>query len=312
MRHALLIEAHNNLEILKKLLMCLDDPSHDFYLHLDKELCSVKLSEFKVILKYSKIHIITHIDIRWGDFSQIKCEIELIKYARINGNYDYYHLISGVDLPLKCNNDFNEFFERYSGKEFIHFTSLKANEETIARIKYYHIRDISSLFKSRFLTILTKKSFVMADAMLVWLQKLIGVNRIFDFNMQIMKGSNWFSITNQLVDYVLQNEEWIYEYFHHSLCGDEVFLQTLVYNSKFKYNLYVLDDNDDHTACLRKIKWIAGKRRPYTWNIDDSKELLKSECFFARKFDINVDAEIIDFIFTYITVQNKKNGLLEK
>ena len=42
---------------------------------------------------------------------------------------------------------------------------------------------------------------------------------------------------------------------------------------------------------------IRGKNgSPYTWRIDDFKELDNSKCLIARKFDINVDKKIVEKI----------------
>ena len=41
------------------------------------------------------------INVKWGNYSQIKCEMLLFKEAfECPVNFDYYHLLSGVDLPL--------------------------------------------------------------------------------------------------------------------------------------------------------------------------------------------------------------------
>ena len=44
-RHAYLIMAHNNFYILEKLLILLDDPRNDIYIHIDK-----KVSKFDIFL----------------------------------------------------------------------------------------------------------------------------------------------------------------------------------------------------------------------------------------------------------------------
>ena len=59
--------------------------------------------------------------------------MELLK-AAIKGNYDYYHLISGMDLPIKTQKEIHEFFENNKGKEFIHFGT---NEDARKRCQYY-------------------------------------------------------------------------------------------------------------------------------------------------------------------------------
>ena len=48
------------------------------------------------------------INVQWGGYSQIKCELKLLKSA-IEHNYDYYHLISGVYLPLKTQDYIHNF-----------------------------------------------------------------------------------------------------------------------------------------------------------------------------------------------------------
>ena len=56
--------------------------------------------------------------------------------------------------------------------------------------------------------------------------------------MILQKGANWFSITRDLAEYVVAQENWIHKRFSYTLSGDELFLQTLVYNSDFKNCLY--------------------------------------------------------------------------
>ena len=46
---------------------------------------------------------------------------------------------------------------------------------------------------------------------------------------------------------------------------------------------------------MRKIDWERGN--PYVWHEKDYDELINSEYLFARKFDENVDKNIIDKIY---------------
>ena len=56
----------------------------------------------------------------WGGYSQIRSELILFQSAWEHG-YEYYHLISGVDLPIKTQDEIHEFFREHYGKEFIYF-----------------------------------------------------------------------------------------------------------------------------------------------------------------------------------------------
>ncbi len=66
------------------------------------------------------------------------------------------------------------------------------------------------------------------------------------------------------------------------MCGDEIFLQTILWNSPFKENIYRF--NDEYRSNLREVDWKRGN--PYVWgSSSEDFELLKnSDKLFARKF----------------------------
>lgn len=109
--------------------------------------------------------------------------------------------------------------------------------------------------------------------------------------MNLYKGTQWFSITDNLAKYILSQENFIKSNFRYSLCPDELFLHTVTANSQFR----------DHIAnnALRFIDWERGE--PYTFTEDDYCKLINSEHLFARKFDETKDSQIIDMILSYIS-----------
>jgi hypothetical protein len=120
-------------------------------------------------------------------------------------------------------------------------------------------------------------------------------------------GASWFSITDGCARYVIENESTIQKQFKNSYCCDEVFLQTLIYNSPFKDNVFGGVENYDYKYCLRKIDWERGT--PYVFRHTDFQELIEAEelFLFARKFDSSVDAQIIDLLYEYIQKRNNQN-----
>ena len=140
--HAVMIIAHNQFDLLEKLISALDDKQNDIFVHIDAEADNFDFEHFRKIPKYSEIHFTDRINVTWGDFSQVKAEIILLKAAVENESkgkkYSYFHLISGCDLPIKSNDEIHEFFKENNGKEFIHFSSEKVSEQSIGRIRYYH------------------------------------------------------------------------------------------------------------------------------------------------------------------------------
>lgn len=120
-KHAYLIIAHNNFYILKKLIALIDDERNDIYIHIDKKTKNFKKDDFMNICKKSQVYFIKRISVYWGDYSQVQCELNLLK-AAIKGNYQYYHLISGVDLPIKSQDYIHDFFDINNNIEYVRFT----------------------------------------------------------------------------------------------------------------------------------------------------------------------------------------------
>ena len=287
-KHAYLIMVHNNFEILEKTLKILDDERNDFYIHVDKKVKNFDFEKFKNIIQKSRIIFIERIDVKWGHSSQINCELLLLKTA-LKNEYSYYHLLSGVDMPIKSKKEIYNFFEKNIGKEFINFKNKKYNAKLNERFKIYHFFPYCSRSKFKYI-------IETIERILITLQKLLKINRIKNKNIQFQKGANWFSITNDFAKYVLSKEKWIKNTFKYSSCCDEIFLQTLIINSKFKDNLYNKNFDDNHiTSIKRYIDWKRGG--PYTFRKEDFNDLISSEALFARKFDLNLDEIVIDMIF---------------
>ena len=279
-KNAYLIMAHNDFGILKKILKVLDDDESDFYIHIDKKSDFQNKSEFELYLKKSKIYFIDSMDITWGGRSQIDLEIALLKKST-EKEYGYYHLLSGVDFPLKRPCEINEYFTSNYGVNYIDFDS--EDKDYSDRVKYYHF------FQNR---IGKNRSFLMyVQKVLLFIQKVIKVNRLKDKNLKIYKGANWFSITYDLASYVVENFYKFDKMFDFSICADEVFLQTIAMASPYRDTI--------NKNCLREIDWKRG--RPYIFRKNDFDELIKSQNFFARKFSTQIDGEIIDKLYHYLS-----------
>lgn len=286
MKHAYLIIAHNQIELLKTLIMCLDYSENDIYIHLDKKWDIADTSELTNIPKKSKIYILENrLDVKWGNFSQIECELQLLKTAT-KKKYQYYHLMSGVDLPLKSQKEIHKFFDENNGTEFVHFDREKIDPSVYKRVSKYNF------FSSRSKNIFQKCAYQIS----MLLQ--FGVDRGKKYNLEFQKGANWFSITDELARYVVSQEEKIKKIFKYTICADEMFLQTVVINSKYAENLSPNNFHSDYSTIQYCIDWKRGN--PYVFRLEDYDYLLSSNMCFARKFDWNIDNIIIKKISDYV------------
>ena len=277
-RHAFLIMAHHHFDFLKILLKRLDDPRNDIYLHVDRKAEDFSALEFETLPEHSRLCRTERMDGHGGGYSQTACELNLLRAAAPE-HYTYYHLLSGSDLPLKSPEQIHTFFETYAGKEFIAFDrDVPVPVNVAERVSLWHFfRESSSPLAEP------------ADHVLTLIQRLFHVNRLKHCDFQLRKGPNWFSISDNFVRYVLEHEDWIRKHFSHSVCADELFLQTLAFNSPFRAYLYDESGKTGSMANLRYVDWERGtENSPYTFREEDRDLLLGLPHLFARKFDRDI------------------------
>lgn len=278
-RHAYLIICHGHWEILKCLLQTLDDERNDIYVHVDKKVKEFPETVLKSAVLKSKLIFVPRRQINWGGYSQIESELSLLLEA-IKTYHSYYHLLSGVDFPIKTQDEIHKFFDDHQGSNYIKYdwNSMRSNSH-LERIREYHF------FQEKIGRNLGKMAafWWYAEKSSLRFQKKISVNRIKGREEEFFKGTNWFSITHEMASFVISKTDYIERNFRYSLCADEIFLQTIASDSPFKKN--IVDDT------LRFIDWKRGN--PYIFRSADYDLLIESDKLFARKFDENVDIEIV-------------------
>lgn len=280
-RHAYLIMAHNQLPLLRVLLSCLDHEDNDIYIHMDKR-TQCDLSELQAVVKKSGCYFTPRIRVSWGGYSQIQAELILLQTAADRGSYAYYHLLTGVDLPLCDQDTIHAFFDNCGGKEFISCNE-DVPEDFLDRLRYYY--PFQEYFQRGSLP-----GRILRGGLLR-VQKLLRVNRLKHLGASLGVGSAYFDISDKMTRYVLSQRPFIEKYFRHTLCCDELFLQTVYLNSPYANgeNRYQSRQPEHpfikptYLDVMRAIDWTRGE--PYTYTEADYDMLMESGCLFARKFD---------------------------
>lgn len=126
-KHAYLIIAHTDFHQLLQLVKQLDDVRNDIYIHIDRKASfdGEGIQTFKAGLNI----LPQRIDARWGDFSLVEVEYLLFEAAFSQDNYSYYHLLSGVDLAIRSQDDIHHYCEQYAGTEFIGFAQQASSRK---------------------------------------------------------------------------------------------------------------------------------------------------------------------------------------
>lgn len=277
MKHAFLIIAHNEPGVLAALLHQLDDERNDIYLHIDAR-SSAMLGQFAAYrTRRAGFYLVPKPNaVYWGDISQVETELLLFETAFKRGPYQYYHLLSGADQVIKSQDYLHGFFESNAGKEFVHFWSGVGHDKDLRRkvSRYYiftkHLKDKG--------TAVHRLTSPLRNGLLLF-QKITGFRRRTDWEFR--KGSQWVSITHAFCQYLLSRKTEILARFAHTLCPDEIFVQTVLWNSDFRNNTAYADD-DMVRAAARAIDWQRGS--PYVWQETDEEYLAECPAIFARKF----------------------------
>lgn len=282
-RHAYLIMAFNHFDLLKKLLHLLDDERNDIFVHIDAKADDFDVTYFDNAVRKSKIIFIPRTKVYWADYSQTNAELCLLHEACNKDHYKYYHLISGSDLPIKTQNQIHEFLDDKDNE----FLGIFPEEiwYSVRRVKFYHPFTHNKFYR-------THKELKVLDLLLEYVQKFVSVNRLKNKEIKIIDGWNWFTITDDFARYVLSKRDFIEDTFQKTIASDELIMQTMLYNSDFYKKVYNIETKTK--GCLRYIDW-SGK--PSIFRTEDFDRLINAEeAIFARKFDPDVDSEIIEKI----------------
>lgn len=282
MRQAYLICAHGSFNLLKRLIRQLDYPDNDIFIHLDKKCGEIDYYQFEAITRYSKVCCLRdRISVGWGDVTLIKATLMLLIAAKSYSKYDYYHLISGVDFPIKSSEYIKRFLEKHNGKEFVGFKPWDATLDY--KLGLYHLIPKNVQDKYGMLRFLNK--------CLLKTQKILNI-RHYKNTHNFYKGSEWWSITDKLVSLLIENKDTILRKYRYTSCSDEIFVQTII-GEHPEIMSKVYDVDNEYKSCLRCIDWDRGN--PYIWQSEDINMLMTSDTLFARKFSES-KMEVIDEI----------------
>lgn len=228
---AVLILAHKNIDQVVELTERLS-ATFNVYIHIDMKTHVTK--EQKEKFKQLNSIVISKYNVKWGSYSIVRATIDLIRLALANKNNTYFHLISGQDWPMMPPRKIYEHFE-HTDRIYMNYwlaTSMrKTGEPEIWWSKYYYNYDKVNR-KSTFGKIYHR--------LLLLFQTIFRVNKLKKFGLKddyIYAGQQWVDVPRDSLDYAIEyydSHPEIEKIFSTSFCADEMWLQTILCNSKYK------------------------------------------------------------------------------
>ncbi len=293
-----LIQAHQYPHQLLRMINSLQDTDVVFYIHIDLK---SDLNLFTSVIKSENVFFIKdRVDCIWGDFSQVKATLNLLKSA-FDGKYNNPRLtlLSGQDYPIKSKVHSSHFLENNKNISFINvekidekrihhlrnFKAFKVNHSSVkgdyTLISRFHIKHIiKSIFRGKF-----KLNYL----------KLIFIERKVPLGMKPYRGAQWWSFPFQSIfliyKFYIENKVVLDNFYENTFCPDENFFQTIL--------MHLV--KDDKIANIRPSltydNWLReGVDLPVTFKLTDLKELLEQPDYklYARKFNSKIDSLILD------------------
>lgn len=299
MKNAYLISAHAYYDQLLNLIKLLDSENNDIYIHINAKSVAPNYDEILRISCKSRIAFVPRVPIEWGNEGFLQAQLILLEEAYKQKTYDYYHMLSVSDLPIKSNHQIDDFLEKnkYNNKnreKYTNYINISILKEPKRRSYVAQRNFFIDKWREKSVK---RKIFKLCNFLLVKLQMAFGIDKFKSENIKLCYGQPWWSLSEDAVRVVLSKKDWILSKFSKGSFGaDEVALQTVIYNSSLKDTLY--QDSEGHFVNLMKLDFIRGNGMgsPYVWKTKDYNELMSSECMFARKFDASVDEKIIKMI----------------
>ena len=288
MKVAYIIITHKNPTQLVRLIDRLDSDGVSFLLHISKNSEKGFYEKTKELLKNNpKCEFLKREVIYWGHFGIIKATLNGFDQIQ-NKDVDFTVILSGQDYPLKSHQEIINTLSSYKDKQLLEYAQFPW-EDKVERWERYHF-----VFNNKHFVYPPYndkgKLFSLGNSLL---SPFITQKRDFPSEYVPYGGSFWCCLSKNALEYILAfiksaEGKRLLNFFRFTHIPDEMFFQTVLLNSNLKNS--VINDN------LRFIDFKDDSSNPNILLADDFSRLANSNKLFARKFDSDIDAEILDMV----------------
>lgn len=278
LRLAYIISAYTRLDQVNRLVRRLQADGTSFHIHVDRKTDD---AEFRSLL--ARLHDVASVRFlerhacHWGGFGHVRATLKGIDELRRQGfPFDYLILLTGQDYPIKSKQQVDRFFEAAAGKSYMAFSPLPSDSWSprggLDRVAYWHLRSHGPHVR-------------------------LPLRRRFPSGLRPYGGGAYWALSRDCVAHVARfvaERPDVVSFFRHVDIPDESFFQTVLMNSELRET--IVNDN------LRYIDWTRG-RRPAILQTSDLEALRASPKLFARKFDVDRDATVLELIDRHLLNQ---------
>jgi len=269
MKHAFIITAYRDFDWIMQSINHYTQMA-DCYIHVDKK---VKMP--KEFIEWAQnaggVYLFSKYKINWGSYKHLSSVLYMLKQARKNKDYEFYHILSANTILTKSLTEVLSFFEADPHKNYLDMVALEGEYETLIEpwYIYYH-----------FLHLYNKRTNWgnQFDWYFCKVQKRLGIRRKLSYKY---RGLIYSHLTKEFMDYVFDYLKKHPSYFRVlKTCniGEEFFFQNIIADSPYKDTVV-----NNHMIFT---KWTEGGVAKFL-DDNDYHDIVNSEYLFARKYNEN-------------------------
>jgi hypothetical protein len=316
-----LITSHRNPEQVYRLARTLrrGSPRAPIVIHHDRSRTELDPHGLGAL---GNVHLLPFsVPVEWGGMSIVEMNLRSFRWILRHVDFEWLVLLSGQDYPIKPLGEVEAAMRGSDRDGFLEKPAVVTNEIPPGDRRYIRYSFTFRYFY-RYFTLPRWPGYSRLPARVrrslsgaLWrvlprFQQLLflhpmpaGANARLGFRrfrtpfgemFQCYKASPWFTLNRRAVARLVASgwrERELWRYYRRTAIPDESYFQTILFNDpSFSFH----DDN------MVFSKWNPGSGSPEVLTGADVPEAIASGKFFARKFDVDVDASALDELDRYL------------
>lgn len=233
-----------------------------------------------------------HLQTEWAGFALVEAPIQALRLMyEVPDPPDWFVLLSGADYPIKTARQIlddltSSSSDAYIQHEQITYKTYKSDvKPNMLWLKNSYQRYCTKSFSFDY-----SKKYLAHLNLEICLEHPLLTKPFLPFSKKVacFSGSQWFCANSKAAKYIIDFHSQINPltlYYSKLKYADESYFQTVLANAS---HLKLQNDR------RRYIDWSDGGCHPKTLLMEDLPNLLASSAHFARKFDIDIDSNILN------------------
>jgi hypothetical protein len=229
-----------------------------------------------------------------GGWNAVSAEMKLMKTALENNQYDRLVFLQGADYPLKTDKEITEFFESHRATEFVRACCCTGVNDPYFydKCRYYLFFNNVTILKKVYNKLVRLLKLKIRDGYIHELGK----------KYEVYWGSAQWAITRECAQYLIdfyKNHTTFNNWFLHAFPADELYVQTVVMNSKFREFTTAHGPEKAKAGLgnwrnLHYFEYLPGAIRIY--KADDYHFLKSKQELYIRKLNSSDSKELLDLL----------------